>query len=425
MATNYTDRFTSQELYTDDDVVVKASNYYNWGGIKDDAAFYTFLNNLGMVESEGNIKFEINQSKSLRDRFATDAAFTLAAVDAVTAGVDLEVAFNPAPDFALRVGMAFHVIGTIAGTANSQALFRIDSGSANSWNIRTLSGTAGEISTTATILVSDIAEYSAGSPAPQEFKPSRSYNVMQMMDMAYGNGMVANSQDTKYDNSIDYQGREVQNELMIAMNRALLMNTTARMPVSGQDYGVMQGLPGFFNLSDTSGITDGVTGKVDSGVSVDFWNMRAWADSFTVGNRSKLAITSAHFSTEIAKAAAEAGETVRTKEIAFPRFNAMVRQIDLGNITLNLIVDRNLDVAAPIFSDGTNTAAYNKMLFAVDRDSFKLKYHLNKKLGLLMPTVRDVAPTNDERTTKKHILTGFSCAAWKLPSHGAYGITGS
>jgi len=422
---NYANSFTSADLYDDSDIVVKTRNYYNWGGIKDDASFYTFLNNLGMIEAEGNIKFEINQSQSMRDRFLTDVAFTLAAVDSVETGINLEAAFSPAPDFALRVGMAFHVIGTIGGTANSQALFRIDAGSANSWTIRTLSGTAGEISTGATLLVSDIAEYTAGSPNPIEFKPSRDYNVMQMMDMAYGNGMVANSQDTKYDNSIDYQGREVQNELMIAMNRALLMNTTARMPVAGgQDYGVMKGLPGFFGLSDTSGVTDGVVGKVDTGSSVDFWNLRSWADSFTVGNRNKLAVTSAHFSTEIAKAAAEAGETVRTKEIAFPRFNAMVRQVDLGNITLNLIVDRNLDVAAPIFSDGTNTAASNKMLFAIDRDAFKLKYHNNKKLGLLMPTVREVAPTNDERSTKKHIITGFSCAAWKLPSHGAYGIVG-
>jgi len=420
---NYTDRFTSYDLYNDSDVIVKAQNYYNWGGVKDDASFYTFLNNLGMIEAEGNIKFEINQSKSIRDRFLTDVAFTLATINLTTSGVDLETAFSPAPDFALRVGMAFHVKGTIGGSAG-QALFRIEGGSANSWNIRTMSGDVGEISTGATLLVSDIAGYSDGSPAPVEFKPSRDVNYMQMMDMAYGNGMVANSQDVKYDNSIDYQGREIQNELMLAMDRALLMNTASRAPVSGADYGVMKGLPGFFGLTDTSAVTDGVNGKVDAGSSVDFWNLRAWADTFTMGNKNKLAVTSAHFSTLLAKAAAEAGETVRTKEIEFPRFNSLVRQIDLGNITLNLIVDRNLDVAAPIFSDGTTTAAYNKMLFAIDRDAFKLKYHNNKKLGLLMPTVREVTPTNDERTTKKHIITGFSCAAWKLPSHGAYGIEG-
>jgi len=425
--------FNVSQLMSADDIVEKTLNQQDWLGSLDDAYLFTLLNNLGMVGAEGNVKFGVNQTTGLPDDYTLAATLTAPAKTAAqiaahgssnpSSAMDLETILGIS-EFAIRVGMAFNL-----SQAAKYAVVRVESGTTNAWVIRTLSSSGAADATVAftsgaLAMLSDNAVYRAGAPEAQEFKPERLYNAMQMFDLAYGNEMVANSQDTKYDNSIILQGREQMKRLHKMMNRALIYNTDYKVPGTGTDNtGQMNGIAGWLGLADSSSFsTYDPTVQINSGTSVDFWNLREWADKFSMGNKNKLALTSAEFSTKIAQAASAAGETIRSQTIEFPRFNAFIRSIDLGNITLNLMVDRSMSKFTPYMNDGTLTATQKNVLIAIDRDSFKLQYHNNDQLGLLTPTVRNVAQTNDERMVKSHVLAGMSTALWKKPAHGAYAL---
>jgi len=428
--------FNVSQLMSADDIVKKTLNQQDWLGSLDDAHLFVLLNNLGMVGAEGNVQFGVNQTTGLPDDFTLAATLTAPARTAgqiaahkasnVSSAMDLETILGIS-EFAIRVGMTFNL-----SQAAKYASIRVDSGTTNAWVIRTLTSSGAADATVAftsgsLAMLGDSATYRAGAPAAQEFKPTREDNVMQMFDLAYGNEMVANSQETRYDNDIVLQGREQMKRLHKMMNRAMIYNTDYKIPGLGTDNnGQLKGIAGWLGLADSSSFgTYDPTVQIDSGTSVDFWSLRRFADKFSMGNKNKLAVTSATFSTKIAQAAAAAGETVRTKTIEFPRFNAFIRSVDLGNIVLNLVVDRSMDKFTPYMNDGTLTATQKNVMIAIDRDSFKIQYHNNKKLGLLTPTVRNVAMTNDERMTKMHVLSGMSTALWKKPAHGAYALGSS
>lgn len=433
--------FTVADLMSGNDIKDNVQNYQDWLGTMDEAYTFAMFNNLGSVEADGDVKFDVNQTTGLPDDYTLTASLvipqrTAAQVAANTAGdlsssvLNLETILG-ITEFALRPGMAFQLIDGV-----KEGMIRIESGSTNAWYIRTIyapsSVTAVTFTTASKCMLNDLANYADGAPKAQEFKPTRESNVMQLIDFAYGNEFIANSQNTKYDNSIIIQGREQMKRSHKVLNRSILFSTDYTDPGLGSQRNSMtKGLPGWLNLNgrntDISGLADNLQAnlKVDTGTTVDFRSLRNWAANFQMGGKNKLCVTSAGFSNDLIDAANSSGETVRTKTIEFPRFNAFVRQIDLGNIILNLIVDRNLDKATPYFNDGTNAAGHRKMLFAVDRSYFKLKYHLNKEMGLLTPTVRPVTQVNDERVTKMHILAGMGTSLWKRPAHGAYGIVGS
>jgi len=425
--------FSVANLMENKAIIERNRNHSDWLGSMDDSALFVLLNNIGLISAEGNVKFGVNQTTGLPDDFVL--AGTVQAPARAQGQIDDHAASNPSSpmnlenligidEFAIRVGMTFNL-----SQGANYASIRVDSGSTHSWSIRTLSSSAPagvdmDFTSGSLAMLGDSAVYRAGAPEAQEFAPSREYNVMQMFDLAWGNEMVANSQNTKYDNSIVLQGREQMKRLHKMMNRAMIYNTDYKIPGLGTDNnGQMKGIAGWLGINNTEdfGAYDPVT-KIDSGTTVDFWNLRAWADRFTMGNKNKLAVTSAAFSTKLAQAAASVGETVRTKTIEFPRFNAFIRTIDLGNIVLNLIVDRNLDKFTPYMYDGTLAGRQKDMLIAIDRDSFKIQYHDNDKLGLLTPTVREVKSINDERMVKMHALSAMSTALWKKPAHGVYAL---
>ena len=425
--------FNVSQLMSADAIVEQSLNQQDWLGSLDDAHLYVLLNNLGMIGAEGNVKFGVNQTTGLPDDFTLAGTVTVPLrtadqinnhqASAASEAMNLEALIG-INEFAIRVGMTFNL-----SQGDKYASIRVDSGSSTLWVIRTLSSSGAanspvEFTAGSLAMLGDSAVYRAGAPEAQEFAPSREDNVMQMFDLAWGNEMVANSQDTRYDNDIVIQGREQMKRLHKMMNRAMIYNTDYKIPGLGTDNnGQMKGIAGWLGLNDTRnfGAYDPIT-KIDTGATVDYWNLRKWADRFTMGNKNKLAVTSASFSTKLAKAAADEGEIVRTKTIEFPRFNCLIRTIDLGNVVLNLVVDRSLDKFTPFMNDGTNTATQKDMLIAIDRDSFKIQYHNNKKLGLLTPTVREVKSINDERMVKMHALSAMSTALWKKPAHGVYAL---
>jgi len=426
--------YTVKDLMADDNIVYDIKNKQDWLGTNDDAKLFSMLNNLGNVEAEGNVKFGVNQTTGVPDDYVLGSTLTIAqkttgqkaahsAGDLNASTVDLETILQ-ITSFALRPGMAFNL-----SQDAKEALVRIESGGTNAWFVRTINisttNASMDFTSGATAMLSDLANYADGAPASQEFKPEYEWNAMQLIDFAYGNEMITNSQDTTYDNSIIIQGKEQMKRAHKVLNRAVLYNTDYTLPGLGAvKNSATMGLPGWLNFDNTSTVSSELlsNNKIDTGSTVDFWSMRKWGDKFSMGSMNKLCVTSATFSTKIAQAAASVSETVRTKEIEFPRFNVFVRQINLGNITLNLIVDRNLDKRTPHLTDGTLKATQKDMLFAIDRESFKLKYHLNDKLGLLTPTVRSVPQVNDERVSKMHIIAGMGTSLWKKPAHGVYAL---
>ena len=406
-------------------LIPQVANKYNWAEMYRNSTFYTLLNQLGMIDAfKGDFKVEINKTTGRASIYTTTNTLTVSnTVGGSSAALDLETLVG-FPSGMVRVGTAFHIRGTV-GSTDVTAQVRVASGSAGAWVVETVAkeGTVGAFVTGAKVILSDVAEYGGSAPESEDFYPTQDSNVMQMFDLAFGKNMVALSQTTKFDNSLEYLGLEIQDRLFRMINNQLLFGVAAREPQSGKDYGVMKGLPAFMGLADTSAVTNGVVGKVDTGTTVDFWNLVDWLNARTMGSERLLCITSPSFATKIAKAAAAVNETARTVTVEFPRVSITKKEYSVGDHILSIVTDRNLESASPKFTDWTNTAAHQNMLFAIDTDNFKLSYHDNAELGLMTPSIRDIEQVRDKRVKERHMTAALSCAMWKLPSHGAYGIT--
>jgi len=387
-----------------------------------DSSYFTLLHQIGQVAPHGNVEVEINKTTGITTNFTSTGTLAVAAVGS-TATLDLEGDLGLSAGIA-RPGVAVILRGLITAT-DSSALIRITSGTAGAWVCETLRGDNGTYAIGTVGLLTDVAEYGGSAPDAEDMKPTMDTNIMQMYDMAFGKNDVAASQDTKFDNSLSYLGQEIQNRMGMYINRDLIFSTASRSPQSGKDYGSMKGLAGFMGLSNTSAVTNGVNGVVDTGTAVDFWQFIDWTTKFTMGSTHKTFLTSFAFSAKIAKAAESAGVTVRTSTIQFPRIAIQTRTIAVGDFTLNLVADRQLSYASPIFSDGTNTAAHQNMGFALDLNNFKLMYHDNKELGLMTMKVRDIEQLRNKRVKEKELIAALTCGMWKLPTHGAYGLTNS
>lgn len=456
----------TQELFDNSLLIPQIANYYDWSRLRNNSQFFAVMNNTGNITPTGDTELTIVDETDLTHKFELAAAQVVdipALNSESTAFINLNtIAGITGLNGVFQVGDAFLIRGqadTVAGgrtaTDHIDAIVRVtDVNSSGHVKFTTLyitplSGTSyptarlGKVSTTTNMttvfLNYKIDEYDGDAPNPESIRPSFYYNYMQMFRRPYGKGIVEASHTTKYDNSIEYLGLMEMDQLMMQMSRALLFSQWGRPAAAtsyhesvatyadggtGNDYGVMMGIPGFLGTNSLSASSQCIY-QVDTGTGVDFWNLRNWANSFTTGNTLKYGITSPTFADKIARAAYAVGYRPMDGVIEFPRWKWQYQEYNLGAIQLRLIVDRNLEWMTPKVYDSVNsrTVAQKNLLFAIDPQYFKMFYHQNKYLGVMAPGVYDIDTTNGSHKKKKEVKSAFSCMLSHKSAHGVYGIT--
>lgn len=458
----------TQELFDNTLLIPQIANYYDWGRLYTNSQFTALMNNLGNIAPAGDTEITFNDETDLTHKFtmATGQTMTIPAINAESAAfINLNTFTGLTTINGLyQVGDAFQVRAQVDVTAgNRTAADAVDiilrvtdvnsSGHVKFTTLYVTTDSAGAYttcvignSTTAAnmlpvFLQTKIDEYDGDAPNVESIRPSQYYNYMQMMRFPYGKGIVESSHTTKYDNSLDYLGLMEMDRLLMEMNRVLIFNPHGRAAAAtsynesssaladggtGADYGMCNGLTGLLNADALSASTTSPY-RVDTGTSVDFWNLRAWANDFTTGNMVKYGLTSPSFADKIARAAYSVGYVPTTGSIEFPRWAWQYKEYDLGAIKLRLVVDRNMEWFTPKVRDTVNSrnVGQKNLLFAIDPEYFKIFYHQNKYLGVMAPGVYDIDTTNGSHKKKKECKVAFSCALWKKSAHGIYGLTNS
>lgn len=445
---------TTYDLINASLIIPAVQNFYNWSALYDDPTFFALLNNLGRAEvaaeptggkGKGNYRVEFNKLTGMKTTYTTAADITPAAGDLnlkdinITSQIDFISAALTLSNITPREGLAFRIIGTatIGGNPfNCNVLFRINSVAASPTYVcelldTNLSAQAGadkatNILSTATIYVTDVAEFGGTAPTADDMATSQFYNYLQMYDISFGKNLVAMAQNTKYDNSMIPLQNAVQTRLFRSINTDLYYGELGATPASGKDYGTMKGLWGMLNLRNTAADTDesAIVAKVDTGTTVDFWKLTEAVASRNYGSKNLLCLTTKEFSGLLAKSALAVNETVRTETINFPKYSVLKRSITVADTTLNLVCDNTL-MSHPTFNDGTNTAGTGKMMICLDPNKVALMYHQNPKLGVMIPRIETVMNERNKRTEESHILAALTLGLWDKAAHFAYGITGS
>ena len=448
----------TRELWDNDLLIPQIANYYDWGRLQMDSQFFAVMTNFGLADAINNTEVEIVGTAEYTNRLSVASGQTIL-IPAINSESAAYINFDTVSGTTgyrgiYQVGDAFYVRGDADGTeANRtdgdqvEAIVRIsDVDSSGDYKLTTLWVTkdsasayaAATLDTNTTLLNTKIDDFDGDAPDIELLRPDIGYNYMQMFRVPFGTGFVEKSQKHKYDNSMAYQGQISQDKIMMQINRALLFSTFGRNAAStatretssgladggtGLDYGHMKGLAGFLG-ANALGSSD-VISQIDTGSSVDFWNLRDWATGFTVGGMIKYAVCAPSFANDIARAAYDAGFRQVEGSIQFPRFEFKYKEYDLGVIRLRIIVDRNLEWMSPVVYDGTNYAAAKKFLFAVDPQYFKIHFHNNDELGIMAPSLYKINTTNNSHKDKREWKAALTCALRKPQAHGIYGVTGS
>jgi len=441
------------QLIAADQIVDAIANYYDWQLLYNNAKFYTTLNVLGRVSAAvpsgslggGNYRVAFNKSTGMQTEYTTGAAITVVSGDLNLKNVNITSVIKTDSAFTLinvlaRPGLAFRIIGTatVSGSeVDINVLFRINTvTSAASWtvelldtNLSALSGAdkATDINSGCFILLSDSANYKDGAPLSDDISTTQDYNTIQMYDVGYGKEFMSMSQATKFDNGMQGLKNTVENRFYSQINGDILFGHRGTAPAPGSNYSAMKGIWGFMNLSNPALNTDAAkpTVKVDTGTSIDFWEMaNVFADRGTQANDKLLCVTTTKMSILLEKAAHEANQTVRTEMVQFPRMSFRKRSVMVGDVELILVVDDKMKFHPKMY-DLTNTAKQEYVMLCLDPRYIGLMYHQDAVLGTMVPGVRPVVQTRDARVEEAHMLAALTLGMWNMNQHVAYGITGS
>jgi hypothetical protein len=441
-------------LIAADQIIPAVQNLYDWNRLYMNSKLFALMNNLGLVDAtvpsgsggKGNYAVHYNKSTGMKTDYTCVADITPKAgkIDLKTINSSSRLDTSSAFTFVninAREGLALRINGSAVDDAGAtkefSALFRIYRvDDADDWYVRLVDSTLKDvadadecdsITTGSFVLVEECAEFGGSAPVPDDLTTTQDVNYIQMFDTSYGKNMVAASQLTKYDNSMETLYRTVEPAFYSKINSALWFGHRGYAPQASYDYGAMKGIWGWLNLSDPSLNTDQAkpTIKVDTGTDIDLWSLaKTFAERGTDAPEKVHCYTTSKMSVKLAQAANDAKEVVRTEMVSFPKMTFKKRSIMIGDTELIIIVDDKLKYH-PKFYDGTNTAAQEHVMICLDPRSTMLTYHNNSKLGVMAPAVRPVFNERDRRTEEDHMIAALTLGMWNMHNHVAFGITNS
>jgi hypothetical protein len=452
----------TQELFSGELLQEQVRNRYDWGRLNQGSPFHALLANV-RVGSLAETSYMINNEYDFPHKMTLDSAQTtfIPALNAESpVFIDLNAKFvESSLNGSFQVGDCFQVRGEADGTEAGrtdadqiEALVRISevNGSghvkwvtlditADNNSALTTGATLDTGATTnATFLLTKCDEYSGDSPNPISLYTDYNYNFMQMIRMPFIKSKINTT--TTYDNSLEYLGLNVMDQLMMAIERQIVFSKNGRpadattdvsrstIGGTGADYGTTNGLAGYMGLHNLAATTNRTIQQIEAGTTVDFWDLRDWAVKFDKGG-VKWALTSPSFANLLAKTALEFGAKWQPMSVQFPQFKLDYIQYDLGVVKINVITSRQLEYASPIVvgsdSGGTaRTAAHKNFLLAIDPSYIELLYH-QSKMGIMAPSFHDVMIANNPHSDKKEAKACFSLSMWNQSAHGVFGITGA
>ena len=450
----------TSELFNSELLQDQVANMYNWGRLQSNSRFFSLFSNIGVGQSFENTEFEIVGTADYNTKItlAASQSLAVAAINAESAFIDMDTAFGVSGlNGSYKVGDAFVGFGYCSAATGSRSagdrlnltLLVSDVNSLGLPKFKTMyitkngsgaytAATMTQANGGLTLILTKIDELDGDAPDIELLRPTIDYNCMQMFRVPYGQGKVAGSAKTKYDNSLAYQSLIEQDKLFRMIDAALLFgqknrpaNTMTSFRESssgiadggtGEDRSLMKGLAGFLGIEDLS--ASSVVSQIDSGSDVDFWSLKSWASNFVVGNEMKYAFAGSAFADKLEQAAARVHQYPIDGEISFPRITFQFKEYNLGNITIRVIRNRNMEVMGQKVYDGTSHASPTHYMMVIDPEYFKINYHANAYFGIMAPSLYDIDVTNNSHKDKKEWKACLSCSLWKPQAHGVYGIAG-
>ena len=418
------------DLYNNDQVIRAVLNGTKWGEFQNGSKFYALMMALGAYDFTGNSQIDIVKGAGVPAKFTTAADIDTGTATSVT--------------FANLTGVqAGDIIpGDVLKFDGEDGVLRVDSVTTTQINFTVLvTNTTG--GTTADTIDSGTKgywysadEYDGDAPVSTNYSPDFMQNYMQMFRRSWGKGYVDQSQNTIFDNSVEYLVELGVKKMFKEIDYTLLFSEYGQAVASGQDYGLTRGLPWFLDLANAGTFTDerdqAVT-NVDTGTTFTTFGLKRWASQITEGSNMKMAVMSQSCLDEITETVASLSSTVvyRKNDLDLPGFNRDGWVMDLGDYQFRVVVDRNMDQfdhvfsGAPVAGGSAARAAHKKYFLAIDPENCKIAYHVNKRLGIMAPRVVDVDNTRNLHKDEKEVKAALSLGMQNLPSHGAYGVTGS
>ena len=450
-------------LIAADQIVDAVQNFFDWQMLYSSAKSFAVMNNIGMVGSKagvpdgqgtgsggkGNYRVLYNKVTGVKTDYITTGAITPAAgainlmtVGTTTSQLDISAALTLI-NVKQRAGLAFRINGSVVtstpATVTFSALFRLETVTTEDSNLlcrlisSSLSGVAAAAACTSIVtgsnfLITELANFSDGAPESDDITTAQYENYIQMFDSAYGKDLVALSQQTKYDNSINGLRRAVEPAFYSKIETALWYGG-GFAPTATYNYGEMKGIWKLLNLSDPTLNTDEAKPqvKVESSATFNYWTLYDMlADRPAGAPETMIGFTSSKFGGMIEREALAMNKTVDVETVRFPRMSYKMRTIEVGDTQIRLVTTDKLKYHPSMVDSVTDTliAKQEHVLVCLDPNNAGIDYHDNAKFGTMIPKVRALDPIRDKRVEEAHILAALTFGVTNMQNHLAYGITG-